>query len=500
MQVRYAVIWFRHLVTDWFIRRRPALRPEAFVLTTASHGRQVVTAASEQAEGQGVSVGMVLADARAIVPLLQRFDDPAGVRERLLQGLGAWCMQYTPVVGVGLPDGLCLDITGCAHLWGGERAYLDHMMGRLQQLGYDVAVGVADTIGTAWAVAHYGGTGQIVAPGEQRAVLSGLPAAALRLEAGIAERLLKLGLMRIGHIIDMQRSALRRRFGEELLVRLDQAVGLEREVIVPIEPAVPFVERLPCLEPIVTRTGIEIALERLLELLCERLRREGKGIRAAVFKGYRVDGKIVAVDIGTSRPSRQVKHLYKLFALKLSLIAPALGIELFLLEATHVAALSPEQEVLWSTRQGLADERLARLLERLAGKMGPGVVHRYLPAEHHWPERSVRVAEGLEEQPAIAWRTDRPRPVRLLATPEPIVVAAPIPDYPPMHFRYKERVHVVKKADGPERIEREWWLDGGQHRDYYTVEDEEGQRYWIFRLGHYDAERTYGWFIHGFFA
>lgn len=500
MQVRYAVIWFRHLVTDWYIRRRPALRAEAFVLTTAMHGRQVVTAASEAAEAQGVSVGMVLADARAIVPQVQRFDDVAGVRERLLSGLGEWCMQYTPVVGVGLPDGLYLDITGCAHLWGGERAYLDHMTGRLQQLGYDVRVAVADTIGVAWAVVHYGQSGQIVASGEQRAVLSALPPAALRLDAGIGERLLKLGLLRIGHIIDMQRSALRRRFGDALLIRLDQAVGLEPEVIVPIQPLAPFVERLPCLEPIVTRTGIEIALERLLDLMCERLRREGKGIRAAVFRGYRVDGKIVTVDIGTSRPSRQVKHLYKLFALKLGLIAPALGIELFLLEATHVAVLSPEQEVLWRARQGLEDERLARLLDRLTGKMGAGVVRRYLPAEHHWPERSVRMAEGLEEEPAIAWRVDRLRPVRLLPTPEPIVVAAPIPDYPPMHFRYKERVHVVRKADGPERIEREWWLDGGQHRDYYTVEDEDGQRYWIFRLGHYDAERTYAWFIHGFFA
>jgi protein ImuB len=126
-------------------------------------------------------------------------------------------------------------------------------------------------------------------------------------------------------------------------------------------------------------------------------------------------------------------------------------------------------------------------------------VHRYLPAEHYWPERSYRKATSLGETAASAWKVNVPRPTQLLCPPERIEVSAPIPDYPPMLFVYKKEVHRILKADGPERIEQEWWLEEGQHRDYYQVEDEDGGRYWIFRLGHYH-DKDYQWFVHGFFS
>jgi protein ImuB len=122
-----------------------------------------------------------------------------------------------------------------------------------------------------------------------------------------------------------------------------------------------------------------------------------------------------------------------------------------------------------------------------------------LPDQHHWPDRSYKLATSLYELPAIEWRADRQRPIQLLKKPEHIDVTAPIPDYPPMLFKYKNRLYKINKADGPERIEQEWWIQEGQHRDYYSVEDEEGQRYWLFRLGHYSDDK-YQWFIHGFFA
>ncbi|HKG69574.1 MAG TPA: hypothetical protein VKA92_11945, partial [Segetibacter sp.] len=136
--------------------------------------------------------------------------------------------------------------------------------------------------------------------------------------------------------------------------------------------------------------------------------------------------------------------------------------------------------------------------DRLAGKVGSNAIRRYLPDEHYWPERSIKTASSIQEQKTTEWRLDRPRPIQLLTTPEYIEVTAPVPDYPPMNFRYKGKLHKIKKADGPERIEQEWWIQDGQHRDYYAVEDEEGYRYWLFRLGHYDED--YQWFIHGFFA
>jgi protein ImuB len=231
------------------------------------------------------------------------------------------------------------------------------------------------------------------------------------------------------------------------------------------------------------------------------LQAEGKGLRVAILKCYRVDGQLIQAEIGTSRATHHTVHLFRLFELKISTIEPALGIELFTMEAPKVEDVSPEQEALWASEGcSLADVGLAELLDRLANKVGADSIHRYLPEEHHWPERSIRLARSLKEKPATAWRTDRPRPSMLLPRPEQIEVTAIIPDYPPMLFIYKGKTHHIKKADGPERIAREWWLDEGQHRDYYYVEDQDGKRYWLFRSGHYSGDQSKQWFIHGFFA
>ncbi len=237
-----------------------------------------------------------------------------------------------------------------------------------------------------------------------------------------------------------------------------------------------------------------------MQILCLRLEREGKGLRKAVLKGYRIDGKLEQIAIGTNHATHNINHLFKLFELKIAHIEPALGIELFILEASAVEAISPLQEALWTTKVGLDHLGVAELLDRLAGKVGAAAIHRYLPDEHHWPERSIKPASSLQEKPKTHWRSERPRPVKLLPAPEHIEVTAPIPDYPPMVFIYKGIRHTIKKADGPERIEREWWLEDGQHRDYYIVEDEKGQRYWLFRSGHYTDDQVNQWFIHGFFA
>ncbi|GAA0549939.1 Y-family DNA polymerase [Chitinophaga japonensis] len=499
MAQRFVTIWLYHLVTDWLTIRRPDLRQQPFVLAAPDHGRMVITAASTAAQAQGIYAGMVLADARAILPALQVFNDRPGLAEELLQALAKWCIRYTPFAAIDPPDGLILDASGCAHLWGGEAPYLEAIITRLQAFGYQARAAMAGTIGTAWAVSRFGSAHFMIDSGKEQEALLYLPPAALRLEQETVERLQKLGLVNVSHFINMPRTALRRRFGQELLQRLDQALGREEESIQPLEPVQPFQERLPCLEPILTATGIEIALQRLLEALCNRLRREGKGLRTAVLKAFRVDGRVVQVSIGTNGASHNADHLFKLFAHKIPTIEPALGIELFVLEAPKTDALSPQQETLWTGGCGLESPRLSELVDRLANKLGAHCIHRYLPQEHYWPERSARPAASLDEKPATAWRSDVLRPVRLLPEPERITVAAPIPDYPPMLFRYQGQVHRVRRADGPERIEREWWLEAGPHRDYYVVEDEAGRRYWIFRSGHYDGSRPH-WFLHGFFA
>ncbi|RZM26588.1 MAG: DNA polymerase Y family protein [Pedobacter sp.] len=500
MSKRYASIWFRYLLADWQLIRRPELKDLPFVFAASQHGRMVVTAISPQAQSHGVAVGMPTADAQAICPGLEIIDDKPGRKAKLLKGLGEWCIRYSPAVTIDefSLDGLFLDISGCCHLWGGEREYLKEIVFRLKSMGYNVRLAIADTAGAAWAVCHYGKITPLIKLGAQAEALGSLPPEALRLEDATLAKLKKLGFYQIKSFLNIPRSVLRRRFGEEFLTRIGQALGTNQEVLLPLQLPVLFRERLPSLEPIKTRAGIEIAITKLLENLCKHLQKEGKGLRKGVLTCYRIDGKVLQTSIGTNGATHSVSHLLKLFQLKIDQIRPALGIELFVLDATKVDEVEPGQEALWNAQPGLDDENLIRLLDRVAGKVGENVIRRYLPADHYWPERSFKRSSTITEKPLAGWYTDKPRPTELLHRPDPIEVMALIPDHPPKFFIYKNTRHTVVKADGPERIEREWWMDAGEHRDYYQVEDEKGSRYWLFRSGHYGQQ--YQWFIHGFFA
>jgi protein ImuB len=498
MEKRFVSIWFRHLATDWFSLSQPDLKNKPFVLRTSQHGRMVITAANAVAEQKGISCGMVLADARAIFPEIIVMDDKPDLPSKLLYKLAEWCIRFTPVVSIDLPNGLFFDATGCAHLWGGEGRYLADILKRLSARGYDVRVAMAETATVAWGVARYGKEQFIIEKGKHIEALLPLPPEALRLESENVRRLHRLGLCKIGQFIQMPRTSLRRRFGQQFLTHIDRAIGQAIEVIQPIYPIEAYQERLPCMEPILTAQGIEIALTELLKVLCHRLQQEQKGLRSAIFKSYRVDGRVLQVDVATNRPTHHVQHIFKLFENKLTTIEPDLGIELFILEAPKVEEHFSHQEKIWEGKGGLEDERVSELIDRLANKIGTQAIKRYLPEEHYWPERSLKIG-SFQDQPTSAWPDDKLRPLHLLPFPEPIEVTSLIPDYPPILFLHNGKRHEIAKADGPERIEQEWWLQQGQHRDYYRVEDNEGFRYWIFRLGHYD-DTSFQWFLHGFFA
>lgn len=500
MKKRFVAIYFPYLVTDWLALRRADLVNLPFGTGTSDHGRLVLASLNAWAAQLGLYKGMSVADARALLPVFEVIEHKPGIESKLLQGIAEWAIRYSPVVSIDTPDGLILDASGCAHLWGGEEPYINDITTRLKNLGYQVRVSMADTIGTAWAVSRFAKETSIIAAEKQFDALLPLPPAALRIEQSAQERLQKLGLYTIRDFISLPRSTLRRRFGEYLLQRLNQALGQESEFIVSVQPDMPYQDRLPCLEPIVTAKGIEIAVAQLLHTTCARLANEGKGIRQAILKCFRVDGKIETVEIGTSRATHHEQHLYKLFELKLPAIEPALGIELFLLEVLKADKVITVQEQLWQQSAGLDNPSIAELIDRISGRIGVGRIRRYLPAEHYLPEHAFQLAATLSQQPSVPWKVDTPRPLQLLATPEKISVTAPIPDYPPMNFRYKGVLHKVIRADGPERMEQEWWIKEGEHRDYYAVENEQGARYWIFRLGHYRETKSAEWFLHGFFA
>ena len=494
---RYVSISFPYLLTEYVVRKQPEFRDKPFVLASRQHGRMIIDAVSPEAAQKDIRIGMVLADCKAIFPQLEMLESESGRAEKLLNALGEWCIRYTPFVAIDLPDGLILDSSGCTHLWSGEAAYLEHIKRKLGSYGYTVQMAIADTISTAWAMARFGDKA-VVSPGKQRWALYNLPPAALRLDATILARLKKMGMKHIGNFMDMQPSALRRRFGPDLPKRIAQALGTEIELVVPVKPVEPYQERLSSIEPIASAVGITIALKELLETLCLRFEAEGLGLRHSIFKAFRVDGIVQQIEIGTGQPSRNTTHLFRLFEHKIATLEPALGFELFLLEAPKVEPVTQEQAAMWNVASQ-KDRMVAELLDRVTAKIGQGAVSRYLPAEHHWPERSVKEALPLWEKPATDWRTDLPRPIHLLPRPELIEVTAVLPDYPPLLFRHKGTLYTVAKADGPERIEQEWWLSDGLYRDYYVIEDKTGARYWLFRSGPYDGEHP-KWFLHGYFA
>lgn len=498
MAQRIVVIWFPHLLADWQLRRRPELASGPFAMALMERNRRVVKAVNAIAQQKGVYPEMLVADCRAMAPELEVFDYDPQQPQKLLSALAEWCIRFTPIVSIDMPEGLVLDANGCTHLWGGESGYINEIQKRFAELGYTTRIGMADTIGCAWAVSRFESQQYIVKSNTEGKAIAHLPPAALRLEPKVVDKLTRLGLRTIGSFMKMPGPSLRRRFGENLLQRLDQALGSAIEHLEPVEPVIPYQERLTSLEPIRTAVGIEIALKELLESLCQRLSKESMGLRKCELRCYRLDGNIQRIEIGTNKPSRNTAHLFKLFELKIPEIEPDLGIELFVMEARVVEELQNSQDALWAVSDA-NESALAELVDRLEGKTGEGSVHRYLPSEHYWPEHSFKRAGSLSEKPSTTWRSDLPRPLHLLPKPEKIDVMVPVPDYPPLLFIYKGQRHQVEKADGPERIEQEWWIQTGEYRDYYCVEDDKGHRYWLFRSGDYMNEHVQ-WYLHGFFA
>ena len=494
-------------------RRQRSAKPasEAIPLVTVADiaGRRVLAAVDPAAALVGLAPGMSLADARARLPDLRLVDaDPAG-DAKALADFADWCGRFSPWTAVDGADGVWLDITGCVPLVPSEEALALDLVARVARLGFTARAAVADTTGAAWAVARYGAlpasSVRILAGSETHAALAPLPVAGLRLPAEIVQDLKRLGLKRIGELYGMARAPLAPRFGEAVARRLDQALGLLEEPISPRQPIVPRLVRRILAEPISTPDAIEHGLARLMALLCRQLEEEGLGARRLELACFRVDGRVERIAIGTSRPSHEPGHLGRLLTEKICQIAPGFGIELLQLRALAVEPLAARQLGLDAKED---DGAVAPLVDRLANRLGARNVLRLVPENSHLPERASRAVSMLDDRHDAKrkqdWPAARPRPIRLLTYPDPIEVMAPVPDDPPLMFRWRRVPHRVRRAEGPERIALEWWREpeAGTDgiRDYYRVEDEAGRRFWLYRRGLYRPETPPAWFLHGFFA
>ena len=518
----------------------PAAKPFALV-TSGAHGL-LISAVNSCAADAGVAVGARLTDARAALPsLICRAAEPREDEIALLR-LARWAGRYGPNRNVEGSDGLWIDITGVAHLYGGEENLLDDLVQRLASFGVPSHAGLADTFGGAYALARFGipgaGTWALAAAGTGRAVLASFPVESLRIDAKSVLLLKRLGLRCIGQLYDLPRESLARRFRSrdvagEVLTRLDQMLGLSQEPRVPLaEPPVLSVRRAFA-EPLLSGQAIETIAAELCEELSAHLKEKGRGARSVRLSLYRADGTVAEVAISLRKPSRDGAHLMLLLKEKFDSIDAGFGIDLMVLDVLRARRVTDTQDGFSEGDAAGAGYDPGPLIDRLSNRLSAGAVTILRSRASHIPERSeVRVAALVSPPlPVSAFNGEREmtyvppwpygpygkgprRPPFVFARPEPISVVAEVPDGPPARFIWRRVERRVQRAEGPERIAPEWWRAIGvaqdqkrpRPRDYYDIEDETGARYWVFRYGLYggveddENDDPPRWFMHGLFA
>jgi protein ImuB len=475
------------------------------ILALKDGNKRVVHAADSAALALGVQPGMAVSHAQALLPNLRVENAAPEADAAALRRLAAWCLRFSPLVAPCPDDGIWIDSAGCAHLYGGEAALLRDIVNRLAVSGISARAAMADTPGCAHAVARYGAAPlTVVPPGATADALAPLPVAALRLDAEIAGALRRLGFDRIGQLMAAPRAPLARRFGATALRLLDQALGRAGEPIEPILPPELCRVRQGFPEPIATPEDLARVTELLAEALCEKLLRRDLGARRLDLLFQRVDGVPQYIRVGTAAASRDPAHIKRLLTAQIETVDPGFGIESVMLSAPITGKLGARQIV-----SDLADDAtgpdLSLLVDTLRNRLGAGRVYRAVPVESDIPERSLRRAPPLPHATLGAWPDALPRPPRLLMPPRPVQTVALLPDHPPVQFTWRRKPHRIRRADGPERIYGEWWRSDDEVfavRDYFQVEDESGQRFWLFRNGDGENSATgdLAWFLHGLFA
>jgi len=501
---RIMALWFPWFAAERVTRRHPALKGRPFVLCEEMNGRRIIAARNPVAEKAGFKEGMAVADARAILPDLPVFEVQCQADAKALRHLALWAGRYTPFAAPTRDATLFLDISGCAHFYGGEMGLARDAATRLKNFGFAAFAGIADTPGAAWALAHHGpGDAAIAilpsAPHETslKALLADLPLKALRLDTDVALALGNFGLRHVSDLYNIARSDLAVRFGAELMLRFDQLLGRVEEPISPLVPPPEFQVQENFPEPLTNLATMAQVLERLLVRLCQTLTREGRGATHLSFCGFRADGKVVEVSAGSSRPTRDAAVWVRLFHEKLAFLGRDMGYDLLQLCAITTASLGAAQFDWRGERPDLA--ALSPLIDRLGNRFGFQYLHRLEIMQSWWPERAARRRAVFDAVSPRTWPQGRPRPLRLFSPPIAITATAPVPDDPPLFFRWQGNVHRIRAADGPERLTPEWWREDGTARDYYRVEDEAGHRFWLYREGLYTPSQPPRWFLHGLF-
>ena len=521
---RYLSLHLPHLALETGATAPDLARPRAAYAKIKSAHRLV--AADAAARRLGLSPGLSLADARAIAPDLDAVEHDPAAQARRLETIADWARRFTPLAALDAPDGVMLDISGAAHLFGGEAALLRDIEQRLARQGVTGTGAVASTPEAAWALARTSRTRR--APEDEKALLRlvcALPVAALRLDAAIVAALERAGLKQIGDLYLRPRAPIAARFGEKVFATLDAMLGKTRSAISPRFEAPAYIVERRFAEGLAARAQIEESIAALSVELCRMLEAHGEGARRLCATLFRVDGVVRHIHAGASRPLRDAKAMARLFHERLEaagktrdedVLDAGYGFDVIRLAATAVDALDPVQHMLAQKGKTQGDlvlsdaeraARLADLVDRLGARLGVRRVMRLEARDTHWPEHAVvamPVADGKPGAAPVAAPADAPeRPLRLFETPELVEAIASVPDGPPVRFKWRRLMHEVAAVEGPERIAPEWWKQEASAltRDYFRIEDKEGQRFWLFREGLYASETARPrWYVHGLFS
>ncbi|HXL65558.1 MAG TPA: DUF6504 family protein [Xanthobacteraceae bacterium] len=513
--------------------KTPSVKPvdpdRPFVLIGSGGKGPRIAALNEAAEAVGLVLGEPLADARAKAGELQLHAVDSATDATALRRLALWATRYTPTASpwsaANGADGFFLDIEGAAHLFGGEEALLADLSARLEKnFGLPARIAIADTSGTAWALARFHAARNCILPGGREAeALLPLPVEALRLSPETCATLRRLGFKTVGALLDKPRAPFAARFPAELLCRIDQALGRIEEPLVPIIAPPVYHSLRYLIEPIITQEAVIALTRRLMQTLTHVLTRDDVGARALRLSLYRVDGAVETIDVGLTLPTRNVSHVTRLLDLKLEAQAAmhdaGFGFEAIGLAVTRAEPMPAQQtELDIQNHPEVPDEhsieRCAALIDTLRQRLGPHSVRWFTPVPSHIPERAEMLLPANASNPAKLKTTagaepteEKPRPLLLLPQAEPTEVVALIPDGPPRRFRWRGVTYEIAGAEGPERIASEWWRNHNGHRsaeptrDYYLVEDTGGHRFWLYREGLYERETAAArWFVQGLFA
>src|SRR5438445_35853 len=489
------------------------------VVVAKQHNAILIYALDDLAVRAGLSIGLPLANARAICPELTVFDADEVADRKTLEDIADWCDRFTPLVALDPPHGLYLDITGCAHLFGGEAALLRTVCGALTRQGFAVSAAIAGTPICARTLTRCV-SGKIVADGGEAEAVSPLPVFSLGADDAIASGLRRAGLKTIGDVASRARHEISARFGARFTSLLEQALGQGDAPISPRKPLPDYIVEKRFAEPVATEAVIAMTLSSLAKMLVAAMDRQGKGARRLEASFFRTDGAVRAIAVDTGRPVTQGEVIDRLFRERLETLNdpldPGFGFDLIRLSASRTEIVVQQQRDLDANVHD--NDQLAALIDRIAARIGGKRVVVHLPQDTHIPESAVLAVTAQHHLAAAAqaaWperiESEPPlRPLRLFDRPEPIKVPfATVPDGPPHQFTWRRVTHAVVRVGGPERIAMEWWKQNGDGptRDYFRIEDEAGLRFWIFRDGLYESELVdegepapVRWFVHGLFA